>query len=138
MIKIMSTKTALVILFTSLSISTACSTSPTLEESAAGDKTIHFLEDVTTDSATAYKSTSSRFQASTSLEEFNTLIDQTHLKDYTSFNTTGVSYQQGAGVNAAKVDGTINFTDLTEQSASFIWSYDAGQNDWTLDAFRFN
>jgi len=122
----------------SLVLLTACAQAPVLDSATAESKTGAFLASVSTDPGTAYAGTSARFQSTTTEDGFKTYVDQTKLKDFNSFTITGISYQQGVGVNAAKVDGDIIFTDLTKQNASFIWTYDNAKKDWYLDAFKFN
>jgi hypothetical protein len=122
----------------SLVLLTACAQAPTLDNSTAESKTGAFLASVSTDPGTAYAGASARFQSSMTLDELKTFVDESTLKNFNSFTITGISYQQGVGVNAAKVDGDIIFTDLTKQNASFIWTYDNAKKDWYLDAFKFN
>lgn len=125
-------------LLLSVSLLTACTAAPILEEEAAQTETAAFLQTLATDPAAAYTETSDRFQSSISVKDFQTLVDSSSLQSYQDFTVTGLSYQQGVGVNATKVDGDIMYSDLTQQNASFIWSYNNSTQDWELDAFRFN
>ena len=122
----------------SLAFLTACAQAPTLDNATAESKTGAFLESLASNPETAYSATSARFQGSMTVDNFTTYIESTQLKNFNHFTLTGIEYQQGVGVNAAKVDGDIEYTDLTKQSASFICSYDNTKKDWYLDAFKFN
>ena len=117
---------------------TACgATAPTLDQTDAQTKTASFLTEALSDPETTYTGTSERFQSNSTLEDFQTFVD-TNLKGYTDFSVTGLSYQQGVGINATKVDGDLTYSDLTSKNASFIWSYNNATKAWTLDALRFN
>jgi hypothetical protein len=121
----------------SLAFLTACAQAPTLDSATAESKTGAFLESLASDPETAYNGASARFQASMTVDALKTYVDGTRLKDFNHFTITSIEYQQGVGINAAKVDGDVEYSDLTKQSASFIWSYDNAKKDWYLDAFRF-